>query len=297
MVVNKVSVISLTYKNWGLLDVAIDSINKQVIPNSVSIEYFIVDDGTEDFDEKYVLSKLEDFKFEYHIIRNKKNIGTVKSFNNVIKKATGDIIIPLSADDEFYDNNVLIDIINEFERSNSLLITGIRVPIVNGTEMSGLPEKSKRKFFNDNRVLLKNLVLFGNFISGASTYYNKKVFDIFGFFDEEYRLLEDYPFYLRVLEKGDFKINFFERKVIKYGMEGISSSNKDINPYLKKDYIKVSEYKFSLKKISQGDIRYIKWLKIKNKYIRVFAILYYPDSFVKWFFRIVNIRFKLFLFP
>ena len=52
--IKKISIITLTYKNWRLLDRAIDSVKLQIIENKYEVEYFIVDDGTEDFDQTQV---------------------------------------------------------------------------------------------------------------------------------------------------------------------------------------------------------------------------------------------------
>lgn len=42
------------------------------------------------------------------------------------------------------------------------------------------------------------IMKYGNFVSGASTYYKKEIFDKYGLFDEKYKLLEDYPFYVNL---------------------------------------------------------------------------------------------------
>ena len=237
--IKKISIITLTYKNWRLLDRAINSIKLQVIDNKYEVEYFIVDDGTEDFDQTQVQNSLINFPYKNSIFVNHKNIGTVKSFNNAILRTTGELIIPLSADDEFYDANVISDIITEFENTNNLIITGIRIPITLGKELEGFPLIRDRHLFSDRDTLLNRIALKGNIISGASTYYHREIFHRIGLFDESYRLLEDFPFYVKALRNG-FDIGLFERKTIRCGMYGISS-NGVINLILNNDVIKAHQ--------------------------------------------------------
>jgi GT2 family glycosyltransferase len=237
--INKVSIITLTYKNWRLLDSAINSVKLQIIEKKYEVEYFIVDDGTEDFDQTQVQNNLINFPYKNDIFINHKNIGTVKSFNNAILRTSGELIIPLSADDEFYDGNVVSDIITYFENTNHLIITGIRIPITLGKELEGFPLIRDRHFFSDKGALLNRIALKGNIISGASTYYHREIFDRIGLFDESYHLLEDFPFYLKAL-KNDIDIGLFKRRTIRCGMQGISS-NGVVNLMLNNDFIKAQQ--------------------------------------------------------
>ncbi|MSC67971.1 glycosyltransferase [Faecalibacterium prausnitzii] len=50
----------------------------------------------------------------YEIIINQENVGTVKNMNGALKQAQGEIIIPLAADDIFYNDHVITDIVKRF---------------------------------------------------------------------------------------------------------------------------------------------------------------------------------------
>lgn len=232
--VGKVSIIMLTYNNWRLIEEAILSVYEQSYKD---IELIISDDGTLDFDLNYVnkiLSQPKNKTLKFLVLANKDNEGTVKNFNSAIRKATGDLIIPLSADDSFSDSNVVSDIVHEFNIRKCKILTGLRKPINATKYTKALPEIKNRKYFIDRNTLLYRLMVDGNFISGAATYYHRSVFDVIGFFDEKYRLLEDYPFYIKALSQG-VDIILFEREVIKYGVEGVSTS-KVKHPALINDF-------------------------------------------------------------
>ena len=81
------------------------------------------------------------------------------------------------------------------------------------------------------------MIINGNIMSGASTYYKKEVFEKIGYFDEQYKLLEDYPFYLKDLRMKN-QIKFININTIKYSLDGISSSSI-VNNTLIEDFYKV----------------------------------------------------------
>lgn len=226
-----VSVIILTYKNFSKMEKNLNSIFEQNYPN---IEIIISDDCSGNFDSYYIDKLLEKKSAnikKIEIIKNTKNLGTVKNFNGAIKKSTGDYILPLSQDDSFYSKNTITKIVDSF--GESLVISGIRkVVSEDGMEKGELPSIEERDILNCKK-LYNYLILNGNLISGASTYYKKEVFDKYGFFDENLFLLEDMPYYLKLMRNNE-NIKILDFSTIKYGDNGVSSFK---NPLLRKDYM------------------------------------------------------------
>ncbi|MFB2642102.1 glycosyltransferase [Shewanella bicestrii] len=284
---NKISIITLTYKNWHLLDKAIASVASQIINEKYEVEYLIVDDGTPDFNIEYVTGLLASTHLNYRVIVNPENMGTVASFNNAIQQSTGDIIVPLSADDEFYDTTVVNDIAEEFNRTGAYIITGLRVPVVGGKESPPLPKLKDLVLFSDKTALLKQLLVHQNIISGASTYYQKNIFHKVGYFDESYRLLEDYPFYIRALTLG-IEVALFKRKTIKYGMDGISSSGQ-INPILRNDFNLLHSKAAISEELSNSERKLVVYTKLMNKNKKLLYILKYPKQFMYVLFKKIKI--------
>jgi glycosyltransferase involved in cell wall biosynthesis len=282
--IKKLTVITLTYNNWKLLDEAILSVKSQILNDFYTLEYLILDDGSADFSFDYVNNLLKGCLFDFKIIQNNCNLGTVKSLNKAIRLSTGDAIVVLSADDEFYDVNVLMDIVNTFESGNDLIITGLRVPFNKGMEHKTLPLPSDRKYFNNIKKLLKKIILKGNIISGASTCYHRDVFSVIGFFDEKYRLLEDYPFYIKALA-NNINIKLLSRKFIKYRLGGISTSDF-VNPQLKLDMLKANEYAFNVGNLSVFDKRCFKYRRVltSNERKMIKNLILYPEQVLLCFF-------------
>ncbi|WP_300380195.1 glycosyltransferase [Clostridium sp.] len=231
-----VSIIILTYNNFSYFKQCIDSVLCQ---DYNKIELIISDDFSNSFDEKSIKSYLETKKasniMNYKIIMNKQNLGTVKSFNNAIKNSNGDYIIPLAIDDCFNNNKVISSIVDKFISSNSLILTGYRNVYNENLDkfICKMPNSKQVKLIEGDISKLYNDLCKKNFISGACTAYSKRLFNLYGFFDEEYRLLEDLPKFLQLLRKN-VRIEFLDIPIIKYRLGGISTSNK-VNPILRND--------------------------------------------------------------
>lgn len=282
--VEKVSIIMLTYNNWRLIEKAISSVMEQTYEN---IELIISDDGTIDFNSNYIkaiLRKSKNKTIDTIVLANLNNIGTVKSFNSAIKKATGDLIIPLSADDLFSDSKVVSDLVNEFNMRKCKLLTGLRRPFDTTKDLEVLPDIKERKYFHNCNELLYRLIINGNFISGASTYYHRSVFESIGFFDEKYKLLEDYPFYIKALSKG-IMIELFEREVIQYSLGGVSTS-KVRHPALLIDFKTVTLVILKESNLSFFDRRrvFYRFFLTKKEKLLIQSFFKYPDQAITFFF-------------
>lgn len=289
----KLSIITLTYKNWRELDIAISSVSTQIVNDKYTVEYLVVDDGTPDFDYQHASSLLaRDCPYEYRIIQNKNNKGTVKSFNDAIKSANGDIIIPLSADDSFYSVDVVNSIANTFVNPEVNIVTTLRKPVVKDKDLPCLPDKKNIRLFEDQEKLKHHILTRGNFISGAATSYRKQKLEELGYFDEQYRLLEDYPFYVKAL-LNNVKIDFLEIISIKYGMEGVTEIGA-MNPILRADFNKLYFDIISNADISTFWRRNIYYSKILTKAEKLKAknLLLYPEQFIAYLFQKVTRKFK-----
>ena len=121
-----VTIITLNYNNQFLKD-AIDSVLSQTYG---SIQFVLLDDGSEKFNsdqiKRYInCHKKENLK-EFIVLKNEKNIGTVKSANKAYSYAKGKYIFNLAGDDVFYDSDVIRDWVNCFIETGGQVITAYR---------------------------------------------------------------------------------------------------------------------------------------------------------------------------
>jgi glycosyltransferase involved in cell wall biosynthesis len=95
-----VSVICLSYNHEAYVVEALNSVINQTYPN---VELLIADDCSTDNSVEMIQNWLENHP-EVHFLANEKNLGNTKTFNQLAKKAKGEFIIDLAADDILLPN-------------------------------------------------------------------------------------------------------------------------------------------------------------------------------------------------
>lgn len=232
-----VSVLMLSYNNLDYFEEAISSVLDQTYEN---IELIISDDGSCDFNEKEILDFLasnnEGNIKKIVINHNEKNIGVVRNYNKAISLSSGEYIFYLAIDDVFYDNKVLGDVVDYFNSTGELIFTGYKdvYDVDLKKYIKTLPRANEVEFLKKNNPeLLYEKLCLGSFISGSNTPFDRRIIDEYGYLDEKYYYLEDYPKYLKLTKQG-CNISFFDRKLIKYRLGGVTT-NGDINEFLRKD--------------------------------------------------------------
>lgn len=226
----------MCYKNEKNL---FDTINTILEQTYTFFEIIISDDCSPNIDKRIfdsISNLLEQKGVKFTINYNLKNLGTVRHFNKLINEASGDIIVPLSCGDCFYDNQVLENVVKYFNKYNCMIVTGKREAIIDG-QIKIYPNKHQINVIKDkNKKIINYMARYYDLISGSCTYYSRDVFNKFGMFDEQYTLLEDCPYYIHYLANNG-KIMFIDRILIKYEMNGVSTGA--MHPLLKEDFSKL----------------------------------------------------------
>ena len=193
------------------------------------IQFILIDDCSPGFlprnMEGYLEAKAGENIQSWIVVENGTNIGLVKTLNKGLGIAQGEIVFNLAGDDLFCDERVLEDWVRAFQETGALVMTGIRLNYDQALQKQTgyAPTARQAEWLKTlaSEELFERLVL-DHFISGASTARSRKFFQDNGFYDERYRLIEDFPANLRFLRKGGH-IVFFEREVIRYRGGGMSS--------------------------------------------------------------------------
>lgn len=301
-----VSVIIISYKNFHYIIQAIDSVLFQNYPN---IELIISNDGSSDFDkpaiEKYLKEHAKKNIKRIVVNNNKINLGTVKNANFALKLAKGEYIILFAADDIIYNQDVVSNFVNSFGKiSPSELIV---------TSQIGMYDLQLKRLIqpfisNKNKNLIKKLKaqeLFAEMatkciIPGCGTCYKKKLFEEYGYFDERYKLVEDYSSALKFSRLG-IKFNYFDFISFKHRHGGISHGNikgenktskqyeLDIINILKNEVLPYTNY------LSQKQIKLFtqKLNKLVFQYEYKYEFINAPKSQKRYF---IKSNFKIFLY-
>lgn len=220
-----VTTIVLTYQNFCFLKKSINSIFAQDYPK---IELIISDDGSTNYNPKYIVSLLKNKPkniVDIKIIHHEENLGTVKNLNKCIAISKGDYYIGLAGDDEFFDNSVISKIVTFFKQNSDALICTTRRQLItkDDKEVAVLPKKKDIRFLKLSPENLFPRLCWANFLSGSCTFSSRKLFQKYGYYDERYKLLEDYPMYLK-LSRNREKIYYLDKISVKHRQGGISTS-------------------------------------------------------------------------
>ncbi len=274
----RVSIVSMVYNNFDGLLLSVKSALDQ---NYNNMEIIIADDCSKDFSRENLLKYVNEIcpqnDKEISIFVNDENIGTVKNFNNAIRKTNGDIIIQLNAGDVLCDSNTVSCIIEKMIEKSSMVLATSRLLIdkdtrkiirkipdeeeINHIVRLNTPEKQNRAIFTGD---------FFNMASGAAIAYRKDFLNKVGGFDEEYLLWEDGPFFEKITSNG-YKIDYcYDIISVFYETGGVS--NSQISDKMKKDVITFLKKGLAKKEFSV-------FTKKKIKY-RLKLIMYSPKKFV-----------------
>lgn len=226
---NLVSLLVLSYNNLQYMKDCLNSILEQDYP---AIEIIISDDFSNNFQKDEIKQYIEANKKEnivnYVINQNLSNLGTVKNLNNAIKLASGNYFMNLACDDVLYDSQVISIIINFLSGTNYLITAG-HVAMYN-EQLTGCllttPVWEYIRYTYGNPIDCYKKLCAGNFIPGAGVSYKRELIDRYGLYDEDYRLIEDYPRWL-YLSRNGCSIGYIDKFIVKYRKGGISTSNRD----------------------------------------------------------------------
>lgn len=265
------SVIVPCYKNSQYLQDCIDSIIEQ---DYDEIELIVAEDGGGNFDADYFRHYIENNKKEnvvrYEVYSNECNYGTVKNLNHALKKSTGRYIKLIAADDILATSNVLSGVAPAIEKSSDGCIVGDVLMCDNNLNVlykfesdfyTDISRLSAKECFKRNCIRDK--------INAVGVFFRKDFFEKYGLFDERFRLLEDWPTWLKLFDEGG-KIEYCSYIVTKRRVgTGVVANN---NPYYLSDRRRV--WKNNIKKARKkiGLFLYCK------SYI---AAYFYSNSFMR----------------
>lgn len=274
-----VSIICHCYNHASFVEECLNSVINQSYKN---IELIIVDDCSNDNSIEVIENWLKKNP-EVQFIKNPKNLGITKSFNNATEFCNGEFIIDLAADDVLLSNCVYNQLKVFNENTNVCLVFGNAELIDDkGTTIGyhfavdeNLKVIDKDLQYTNYESILKG----GNCMCSVSAMYKKKTFIALGKYDEKL-FYEDLDFWLRISKKHElaftdeilvkkrelsnsltrsfFKKNNFSKK--------INESNYRILRKAFKANTKKNEFKALLKRIHNLLLRN---LKLMNFYLVV----------------------------
>lgn len=237
----KISLITATFNSGSTLSDTFQSVLNQTFKN---LEYIVIDGQSTDNTLQIIKEAEEKFKGRMYWI-SEKDRGIYDAMNKGIQKVTGDIVGILNSDDFYIDNQVLQDVINEFECTKCDAICGnlYFVDIHN-------PDKIVRVW--KGSPYARNAFKKGWHPAHPTFFIKKECYDKYGLFDLSFNVSADFELMLRMIEKYKIRIHYIDRFMVKMRIGGESTG--------------------SVRKIIQGNINVIKAFR-KNG---ITVSLFYP---------------------
>lgn len=218
----------LTYRNFdGIFD-TLSSLFEQDYPQ---IELIISDDGSPNYGEhidgikQFVEENKKSNIIDVRYNRMDPNVGTVKHLNAVFSMARGEYIKDLGAGDTLNCQDALTKYVNYLEQNDcDICFARMRGVRPNGEHIFHLAA------CEDNYDLLRSLTveqtlnrLFArNFLPAPAWCAKKELFEKYGYYSENTKLIEDYPFWIRLCRQG-VHFGYMDDRLIDYHLDGVSS--------------------------------------------------------------------------
>lgn len=226
---NKVSVIILTYGDFSGLNRTIESVLTQEYPIHTLI---ISDDGSGCPFPDLIKKKLSQSQEQYQklIIRsNLKNLGTVAHMNLTSALCESEYLKFMAAGDAFSSKLALGELLFFAQQHHNALVVTSNVAICSrdlSKRLYVFPGRRRGRCLNQKPEVVFESLCKANIISAVGTLYRQSFFSEEKGLDESYRLMEDWPTWLKLTRSGN-SIPFLENVTCFYAVGGISSEYGD----------------------------------------------------------------------
>lgn len=225
-----VSILMPCYNHENFLPDCLDSILGQTYEN---IELLICDDCSPDGSWTVIESyeaRLRQRFARVELMRDQINCGVTKNVNRMLALAKGEFVKTIASDDAMAPDAIreMADFLQANPRIDVVVANGVKVPEeqhypdFQGTEKiyASAPDFSSEGFFE--RVARRNE------ISAPAAMVRMSVYETYGFYDEAVKV-EDYEFWLRVLQHGKARFGFLDKDLLYYRINANSMTSLSAN--------------------------------------------------------------------
>lgn len=248
------SVVLVHYSQPHYVKEALDSIFVQDYNN---IEFIFADDCSQDIDLKDLKDYVEQNKGEniknvvWQI--NEENLGTVKSLNRAVEKCNGKYILVFAADDKLFNKQVLSNFVKNFETCSDdiyMISAQCLYMDISMEQTLGLAVQPNfaRDFNSYDSVKQFKTLSKCCFLPIGATCMRAEMFKKFGYFNEKYKLVEDWSYFLHLTRNGG-KIKFYNFEALYHRDGGTSHYEDEINVPSN-----VLNYKFDIVQIFENEV-------------------------------------------
>lgn len=234
----KISIITVCKNAENAIERTMLSVVTQSCFNE-NIEYLIIDGASTDKTTEIIKQYADKYPIKWI---SEPDSGIYNAMNKGIKLATGDYLLFLNAGDYLVHYNVIKSLMDLFESNKFDLICGNILYVGVSSEKYGvtkIEDKLDAKFF------------FKDALPHPATFYRKELFEKFGGYDENFKIISDHILNKKLLYDHKVTFKHIDLIVSVFFGDGISSINQEL--YLQEKRIFQEEYfsKNEIKKIKK----------------------------------------------
>jgi len=205
----KVSIITISYNSASTIE---DTIKSVISQNYSDLEYIIVDGGSTD-NTLEIINKYKDKIFK---LISEPDKGIYDAMNKGVGIATGEIIGIINSDDFYIDDNILREVVNQFEKADTDAVYG-DIVYVDREDIS-----KHVRYWKAGEYAEKKLN-YGWIMPHPAVFIKKEIYNKFGLFNLDFKIAADYELLLRFLKHG-MKISYLPKTLVCMREGGYSAS-------------------------------------------------------------------------
>jgi len=230
-----VSVLVPAYRSGDALTAALESVFVQDYP---ALQIVVCDDGTEDFDETSLLLLAQAHPdIEVKFLHHPENLGTVRNLNKGLPLCSGEWVMLLAGDDALAGKGVISHLTALAEERGSSWVLG-RTMLCDEklwpqgklipTEETIAAASSPQTLY---AALCRNCV-----IPSSGSIYRLDLIRELGGLDEHFRLVEDWPLFLKLTRRGQVPVISGDVTLLHRG-SGVSWNRANLNRIYQTDLL------------------------------------------------------------
>ncbi|MFV8339781.1 glycosyltransferase family 2 protein [Flavobacterium sp. LB3P21] len=202
----KLSIITINYNNFLGLQKTVESVTSQTWQE---FEYIVIDGASTDGSKAYIESQNQ--HIDYWISEPDK--GIYNAMNKGIAKATGEYLLFLNSGDHLYCEDVLKK--NKHTLLDFDLIT---------FDLKIIGQDTEKNIVFPQQIKFLDLYVSSYYsLLHPVTFIKKELFNTVGLYDEKYKIISDWKFFMLALFKFNCSYKKIEAKLTTFYLGGISS--------------------------------------------------------------------------
>lgn len=207
----KVSIITAVFNGETTIQNCLESIAGQSYKN---IEYIVIDGCSSD----NTLEIIKKYRNQVAVLISEPDTGIYNALNKGIRRATGEIIGILHADDVYHDTRVIEKVVTCFIQNDIDACYG---------DLEYVDKSDLKKVVRYWRACPYRQ---GSFYRGwmpphPTFFASRNTFERYGLYNENFQIAADYELMLRFIEKYTIKIQYIPEVLVKMRIGGLSNRN------------------------------------------------------------------------